>query len=355
MMKKVRFLIVRTDRIGDVVLSTPVVSVLRQARPDSYIAMMVSPFTVKLIEGSKLLDRIVVFDKKRYRGLFGSMRFAIRLRRMRFDVALILHPTRRVHILLWLAGIPRRIGWDRKYGFLLTDRIPHKKHLGKKHEVEYNLELLNYIGITPSHYEPKIFVNVDKKDRDLIDSLLMQNNINKRNMIVFHPGASCPSKRWSPGDFASVADTLIERDGFDIVVVAGEDNVGFVEDMLEHMRNRGSVLSLAGKIHLGQLSALLEDSLLLVSNDSGPVHIAVAHRTGVVVVFGRKQPGLGYLRWGPYSDKRVIIHKDVGCEECLAHRCKNGFKCLEAISPKEVLDAVYSLLGRIRSEVGVVK
>ena len=89
---------------------------------------------------------------------------------------------------------------------------------------------------------------------------------------------------------------------------------------------------------------MLKRCRLLISNDSGPVHIAVAVGTPVVSIFGRLDPGLSPQRWGPVGPRDIVIHKDVGCKECLAHNCKIGFKCLEAISVDEVLSAAERLL-----------
>jgi ADP-heptose:LPS heptosyltransferase len=100
-------------------------------------------------------------------------------------------------------------------------------------------------------------------------------------------------------------------------------------------------LFLPGSLDVGQLAALLKKSKLFISNDSGPVHVAVAVKTPVVDIFGRSQSGLSPTRWGPTGPQDIVVHKDTGCKDlCLAHDCKKGFECLVAISVEEVLSAI---------------
>ncbi|MFH1847941.1 MAG: lipopolysaccharide heptosyltransferase II [Candidatus Omnitrophota bacterium] len=339
-MKNRRFLIVRTDRIGDVVLSTPVIEALRRGYPDSFIGMMVSPKTRELVEGNPYLNKTITFDKKKHKGVFGGLRFAAILRKKRFDTALVLHPTVRAHVLLWLSGIPERIGYDKKLGILLTKKIKHRKQLGEKHESEYSLDLLKHVGVKAEGLKP--FVPVSAKDRAAVGAVLKKYAIDKKELVIVHPGASCPSKRWPTEAFAEVADEIAVKFNKKIAIIAGEDNAAFAARMKSGMRQKA--LDVAGKFSLGEVSALLENSCLLVSNDSGPAHMAAALGVPVVAIFGRKQPGLGHKRWGPVGDKNAILHKDAGCEVCLAHECKNGFKCLRAVSPAEVIEAAGRLL-----------
>lgn len=336
-----RILIVRTDRIGDVALSTPAVKAVRKAYPDSFIAMMVAPHAREIVEGNPYLNEVIVFDKKKFKGLFGSIRFSVRLRKENFDTAVVLHPTKRVHIILWLAGIEKRVGFDKKCGFLLTEKIPHTKQFGQKHEIEYNLDVLKLIGIDTIDME--LFVPVKVENRLKIENILKENDFgDNEEFVVIHPGASCPSKRWPAKRFARVADEIINKFHKKVIMIAGANDKDFGEKTREAMEEEA--LDLSGDLSVGELAALLEKARLLISNDSGPVHIAVALGVPVVAIFGRNQPGLSFKRWGPVGKDDIIIHRDVGCIECLAHNCKLGFKCLMAIESDEVIEAAGKLL-----------
>ncbi len=339
-----RILLVRTDRLGDVVLTTPAVKAVRLAYPDAYIAMMVKADTALAVKGNPYLDEVIVYDKDgRHKSVLSSVRFAIGLRKKRFDVAIIFDPSNRAHIIPYLAGIPRRIGYNENLPFLLTDRVKNVKHEGKKHEVDYSLDMLKVLGIEARDREP--YIAVDSASAAFIDSLLASHGIAKEDRIVtLHPGASCPSKIWPPERFAAAADELILRYGLKIAVFSGNDNRGKAcVDSVKKIMSQEAVF-LRGELNLSQTIALIKRSALLISNDSGPVHIAVAVKTPVVAIFGRKQPGLSPLRWGPIGKDDIILHKDVGCLECLAHNCKMDFKCLLAIEPGEVIAAAGKLL-----------
>ena len=337
-------LVIRHDRLGDVILSTPVLQALRQHVPHAFIAMMVRPACRDVVEGQPTLDEVIVSEKEgRHRRILDTIRFARRLRRYEFDTALVLHPSRRSHWIPWLAGIPVRIGYDRKSAWLLTHRLPHRKQEGAKHEALYTLELLRCFGITPSL--PALSVPVRPEAVARVDTLLAEAPLQATaRLVAIHPSASCVSKRWMPERFAQVADRLIAEHHVRVCVIAGEADVPHAEAMVRAMRQ--PVLDLAGRLSVGELAALLRRCRLLISNDSGPVHVAAAVGTPVVDIFGRNQAGLSPLRWGPLGEGHVILHKEVGCVTCLAHNCDIDFLCLTSLSVDEVYHAAVSVLAR---------
>jgi len=337
-----RILIVRTDRIGDVVLSTPIIKALREAYPNAYIAMMVSPYAKDIVEGNPYLDEVIIYDKEHnHKSWMGSVKFALRLKKKRFALALILHPTNRAHLVTFFAGIPRRIGYDRKLGFLLTDRIRHTKQFGEKHELEYNLALLTYLGIEPE--DKNLFMPIKTESERWIEDIFRQEGIKEQDkLLAIHPGASCPSKIWPNERFAEVSDKLIEKYGFKVLIISGPRDIILAQNVIKHMRH--PAINLAGKTSVSQLASVLRRCRLFISNDSGPVHIAAAVGTPVISIFGRNQKGLSPTRWGPLGKKDKVLHKEVGCLECLAHNCTRSFACLEAISIEDVLCAADSIM-----------
>jgi len=336
-----RILIVRTDRIGDVLLSTPAIKALRENYPHAYIAMMVSPYAKDIIEGNPYLDDVIIYDKDgKHKSWRRSIKFSQRLKKKRFDLAVILHPTNRVHLITFFAGIPRRIGYDRKFGFLLTDRIRHTKQFGEKHELEYNLDLLRYLGIELG--DKALYMPIKPESEKWISELFKQQDIKDTDkLLAIHPGASCPSKIWPNERFADVADKLMEKYGFKCLVAAGPKDIALANNVIKHMQH--PAISLAGKTSVSQLASILKRCQLFISNDSGPVHIASAVGTPVISIFGRSQKGLSPKRWGPVGKRDKILHKEVGCIECLAHNCVKDFACLKAITVDDVLKAVDSI------------
>ena len=338
-----RILIVRTDRIGDVVLSTPVVTAVRSAFPDAYIAMMVSFQTQEIVRGNPYLNEVIVYDKKlKHKGIFKALGFIARLKEKKFDLALILHSTNRVNCICFLAGIPKRVGYKRgKMDFLLTDKLEYTKRLGEKHESEYSLDVLRFIGIKAE--SSPLVMNIKKEDKKSIDDLLKSFGLKEEEkFIVLHPGASCVSKMWPQENFARAADSLAKRFDIKVALVSSHDQIKIAEKVKDLMENKP--LFLCGKTSLGQLGALLEKASLFISNDSGPVHIACAVGAPVISIFGRNEKGLSPVRWRGLSDKNIVLHKDVGCVKCLAHNCKKGFLCLKSITADEVIQKANELL-----------
>lgn len=334
-----RILITRTDRIGDLVLSTPVFKALRERYPDAWLACLTFLENRELVEGNPYLDEVLLYDKRgSERGVVGNLRFITRLQKRRFDIAIHLHATNRMHLLTWLAGIPVRIGWDRRLPWALSHVFAYRKKEGEKHEAEYNFDLLSPLGVeVPS--SPETYVAVSERARKSLAMLLAHLGLDQeRPWLVLNPSASCPSKMWPAERFGELACRLGQR--YNLYVVT----IGTFHDR-DRTQRVGKILGgrfydLSGRLSLGMLAALLEQAALLVSNDSGPVHIAQAVGTPVVSIFGRKDPGLSPRRWRPLGRHSSFVWKDVGCTVCLAHRCQINFLCLDAVSVEDVLEEV---------------
>jgi len=342
--KPKRVLIVRLDRIGDVLLSTPVIKAVREASPDGYIAVMVRRCAKEIVEGNPYLDEVIVYEKTgRERGIWRNLNFIRQLRRKKFDIALVLHPTKRSHLIVSLAGIPETVGYNRKWGFLLTTRIPHTKHYGLKHEIDYALDLLRYTGLEPR--DKSLYMPVNSHSENMINGLFKENGINKNDVsIAVNPGASCISKRWSAAKFGKVAERLAEKYGAKIIVIAGVSDKRLGDEAASLVKK--NCINLSGRTTISDVASILRRVKLFISNDSGPVHIACAVKTPVIAIFGRRDRGLSPERWGPTGERDMVLHKDVGCVECLAHNCRKGFQCLEAVTVDEVLAAADRILGK---------
>jgi lipopolysaccharide heptosyltransferase II len=332
-----RILIIRTDRIGDVLLSTPVIKVLRERFPSSFIAFMARPYAEDIVKSNPYLNEVIVYDKYGvHKSFLSTLKFALALRRKKFDIALILHPTNRAHIITFLAQIPKRIGYRKKFGFLLTDSIEDLKYLGEKHESAYNFDLLKTIGIENTSNE--LCLPINEEDRDFIDSLLKEKNIlEKDKIIAVNPTASCRSKIWSPIRFGKVCRKLVDEFNVKIGLICSEKDIDICRKVASFMEKRSFII-LSG-LKLKQLACFLKNSELLISNDSAPVHIAAAVGTPVISIFGRNQAGLSPTRWRPLGKEDIVLHREVGCRICLAHNCQKEFECLKAITDEDVLNA----------------
>lgn len=337
-----RILVTRTDRIGDLVLTTPVFEALRKKFPDAHLACLAFLENREIVEGNPYLDEVILYDKKgSERGWLGNFIFARRLARKRFDVVIHLHPTNRMHGVSWLAGIPIRIGYRKKNAWTLTHSMEDRKSEGLKHESEYNFDLLKLMGIEPPE-KMKPYFPLKEKDKISLDFFLRNLGLNGKTYAVLNPSASCPSKIWHAERFARLADRLQEKLGLRILLIGSQRDKPLSEKLRRYAAQ--PVIDLTGKLSLGMLGWLLKGSSILVSNDSGPVHIAAAVGTPTVSIFGRKQAGLSPRRWGPLGENTKVIHKEVACSVCLAHDCRINFLCLDVISVEEVFQEAMQML-----------
>lgn len=338
-----RILVTRTDRIGDLVVSTPVFKALRDRFPSARIEAVIFIENRELLEGNPYLDEVILYDKKgSERGLAGNLRFAAKLRRKKFDVVIHLHATHRMHQAAFLAGIPARIGWTRRSPLLLTHRFSDVKSEGKKHEAEYNFELLRPFGIEPPKdfelYVPSL-LKYEVSLKELTASLGVPGN---RPWIVINPSSSCPSKMWPAVKFSELIASL-GRKLSPVILVMGSSRDRALAEKILNAAAYPDAFDFTGRLTLGTLSALLKKASLLISNDSGPVHMASAAGTPVISIFGRNQPGLSPVRWRPLGSQCRVLWKNVGCSPCLAHNCRIHFLCLDVISVEDVMTAVSDL------------
>lgn len=338
--KPKKILLVRTDRLGDVILSTPVIKNLKLAFPQASIFFMCRPYTKEAVLGNPWLDDVIVYDKYgKHKSFLATIKFSFYLRRKRFDWAIILHPTNRAHLLAFLAGIPFRAGWNKKLGFLLNKKLTHTKDKGQKHESDYSLDVLRSLDIPIK--EKNTYFSIDAQAQSKVEELLRAKGVRENDkFIVIHPCASCISKRWPTGYFIELIRLLKKEINYKIIVVSSENEKEFVKELTDSLE----VIDLCGKLSISELGSLLKKAMLFISNDSGPVHIAASLNTPVISIFGRKNPGLSPTRWRPLGEKSYYIHKDAGCRVCLAHDCQKGFQCLRNIEPKELFGMVMNIL-----------
>ena len=336
-------LIVRTDRIGDVVLTTPVISALRENYPHARLSIMVTPQTKEIVEGNPYLDSVIILDRKKTHKNFGRLlKFILDLREKKFDLAIILHTKKMTNLICFLAGIPQRVGYrNEKFGFLLTEGIKDTRNQGTKHEAEYSLDVLRHLGITAG--QPKVYLPVQPEAERWAEQFLQESNLTAADrLIAVHPDASCISKRWPPKNFVELINKIQKQHTVKILMIGTETSRSIISEIISSVQQ--PVIDLSGKTTVSQLISLLKRCDLLISNDSGPVHLASGVGIPVITIFGRNQAGLSPIRWRPLSEKSMVFHKDVGCQICLAHNCDINFKCLEAVNPQEVFEAFDSLL-----------
>ncbi|MEI8345144.1 MAG: glycosyltransferase family 9 protein, partial [Candidatus Omnitrophota bacterium] len=335
-----RILAIRLDRLGDVVLSLPALAAIRRQFPLAQLTVMTRPATAAIVDGHPLVDEVITYHyekKGRHRGIIGNWRLIREVIRHHFDIVFILNPSVRSYMVSFAAQIPYRIGFDPKVPWLLTKGIPDLRAQGKKHESDYTMDVVRAFEVEPDRDAPVELWPVSAIESAQIDGLLERFGVGTDEpFIAVHPHASCFSKRWPSQRFAAVIERLRRLEpSLRMVLIGGPEASGVCRQLCEDDKAAG-VVDLSGRLDLRQLGALLKRCRCLLSNDSGPVHVAAAVGTKTVTIYGRNQAGLSVERWKALGSGHRALHRSVGCAVCQAHRCTIDFACLKAVTVDEV-------------------
>ncbi len=340
-----RFLVVRTDHIGDVLLSTPVLEAIKRKYPQSSVSMMISPYTKDLLANNPWVDEIITDEQKTSGGFFRLVKF---LRKEKFDCAILLRPTLRLALLLFLSGMKVRIGTGyRAYQFLFNCKVYEHRKTIEKHELEYNLGMLAPLGIPNEGYKPRIYLSAEEERHS--QRLFSDLQIKKDELkIAIHPGSGNSSLNYPLGKFVLLADKLIEEFSARVILTGNDKEVELSQTIRHRMRNKP--VDLTGKTNLRELSSLLKGSDLLISNSTGPMHMAVALGTPVVALFSPLFVA-SPKRWGPYGEGNEVVMPPLEiCHKCVREKC-SSFNCMDKIDPDEIVSRVRKILDRRSKKV----
>lgn len=295
-------LVFRNDRFGEFLLIIPALRALKDTF-NAQITIVVDDYVEELARCIEYVDEVLCWRKEKH-GLQRIWEFARQLKKKRFDVSVIFNPTQEAHFISYLTGIPIRVGYNRKWGFLLTDKMQDLKHLAEKHEVEYNLDLVGLIGSKVDDKSLSIKVPEDVEER--VRTLLEKYNLKDKEFVVIHPFTSDAYKQWPIVNFYNLIKEI--KDKVKVILIGGKEERRV--EIFEPLVDGTNVIDLVGKTSLVQLGAILEKARVLVSNDSGPVHLACCVDTPCIVLFNNSNPAKSSKRWGPWGKGHIIIEKD---------------------------------------------
>ena len=352
-----RILVIRPDLIGDLVMSLTVVRALKRTYPEAEIDLLATPGSAQVIGHDSDLTEVIAYDPNRWRrprALFqpGNWREArallIRLRARHYDLAISVHGEWAA-ILAVLSGAPRRIGFGKEsYPGLMTDNVAgqHWQPGDHLHEVDYCLQLARAAGVSivPADRIPRL--SVDPEAREAVKTLLLQAGMNPtKPLIACHVSSNNgQSKRWPLPYWGTLIDRLIRTDGLNVVLTGAPDDLPLIEEVLR--RTHEKPINLAGKTSLPQLAALLQHADLLITGDSGPMHIAAAVGTPLIAIHGPTDPALS----GPISPKATILRSDIWCSPCYTAKgppadCRFfTTQCMKDITPNQVFKVIHEKL-----------
>jgi heptosyltransferase-2 len=335
-LKKV--LIIRTDRLGDAILSTPVATAIKECHPQAEVCMLVNSGIADIIRVHLDIDDIIVddltYESSKPKGLF---QLSEELRARNFDAAIVLHPTFRLTAALFLARIPWRVGTGfRWYSFLFNKRhFEHRKD-SQKHELDYNLNLAASIGARLNRVEFRF--QIPRAVQNKISQFLVERDLrNGHPNIIIHPGSGGSARDWRPECFGQLAQQLINTLGANVFITGSKNEKHLEQTILRLTQNQP--IPMTGKLSLLELGALMQEADLFISNSTGPLHLAVALGMPVIGLYCPIRT-CRPERWGPYGQsKNVIMSQKEDCNKCLNQKPRYC-SCMDNITVEQVYQKV---------------
>jgi len=345
-----KVLLIRFRRIGDVVLTTPALALLKRRFPQAHPTYLVEEPCRRLVEGHPHLDRVLVVPARQPRRDFLKLLGAIR--RERFDVVLDFHGGPRASWITLRSGAGLKVGHGiRRKGFLYHRTVPRTGEDGPLHSVETHAGLVRALGLGFRKDEIPPVLLPPSRPEDIRSAEEAAAGAEKAKLVVFHIGAGNAYRDWGLENIAALAEMLIRRGAAKVALIGGAGDQPREQAVLaglrEDPRAGDSLLPLAGKLNLIALRELIARSSLFVGPDSGPMHLAASTTTPIVAYFGPTLPA-HFGPWRPGLDpaRTVILQKSLDCRPCRQRACVTGdFRCLRTISPAEVFSACAPFLG----------
>jgi heptosyltransferase-1 len=344
----VKILIVKLSAIGDVIHTLPALNALREHYPDAHITWLVEAAAADLVIGHRALDRVIVSNRKhwidqlkgraRWTAISEMREFWGELRDTRYDMVIDFQGLLKSGVLVWLARGKRKIGFDKgmqhqEHSYLfLNDRVPPVDM--EVHALTRGLKLLTAIGVKTG--KVAYHVPFSETDREATRDLLRDQHVSgSRPLVAINPVALWETKLWLNDRFAQLADRLVNQYHVDVVFTGGPADRRTVDTILSMMT--APAADLTGRTSLNMLAALYRQAALLVTTDTGPMHLAAAMDTPVVALFGPTAP----WRTGPFGPGHQVIRTAPACSPCFKRRCDHHrCRCMTDISVDRVLSHI---------------
>ena len=323
-------LIISTTGIGDTIWGTPAIRALKKKVPGIHLSVLANINGAEIFKGNPFIDNFFIFKKR----IFNILSLLNELRNNHFDTVIVFHATDRIiWLMAYLTGAGKIIGSIRHskgMDFVITHpvNIPHNTHA-----IHARHLLIKELGAGSDLKKIELFITDDERKR--IDDFLKKIGVNQNSIIIgFQPGAAKIYKRWPEENFVKLGKMLSEIRNNIRIIITGDSNE---KELAEGISDKVNGISLAGKLTLREISAVIERCSLFITNDTGPMHIAVALGTPTIALFS----ATGEENIEPYRPVSTftVISKPKPCKECVSKSCEKPV-CMEQISPEEVYEVV---------------
>lgn len=348
-----KVLLVRLDNLGDVLMTTPAMVAVREALPNAHLTLLTSPSGMALGPHLDMVNDLLSFNAPWMKS-FGPCREECNsgrdsravceaLQTGRYDGAIIFTVCTQsalpAALFCQMAGIPKRLAYSRENPYqLLTDWLPETDVIGVhvRHEVQRQLDLVASVEMSTANGNLR-FKTRDADRRSLLRQLGAAGINLHRPYVVVHPGATAASRRYPAPEFGRAGKLLVEKHGCTVIFTGHAEERDLIEQAQAEMEMPS--FSLAGSLNVGELAALIEGAHILISNNSGPVHIAAAVHTPVVDLYALTNP-----QHTPWRVPARVLNHDVPCRNCQKSICRHAHHdCLRLVEPKQIADAATEL------------
>lgn len=333
-----KILIVRTDRIGDTLLTLPLAVYLKKKFNDVEIIFLCRSYTKEIIRLCSSVDKIIAIDEQNF---FDTIKLLIS---EKIDVGIHVNPRLNSAFMLWLAGIKKIVGTKyRAYSILFNRRVPLHRKFNTKHELEYNFELLSGIDLEANIdlNDVDFGIRTDDNSKQLTRTKLESEGIDfNQKSIIIHTGSGGSAIDWKKKNFYELAEMISRNCNCNIILTGSSEESEMLKDLFRGLKSK--IFNVAGTLNLRDLFNLLTMSELYIGNSTGPTHLAAVAGTNVIA-FYPKIPSCSVLRWGPVTKRRFIFEPKIDCKDCNENQCKE-LNCMDSISVQEVFEKVETFL-----------
>lgn len=318
--------------LGDLVLTTPFLHVLRKAAPQARITYLVDEKLKEIVQYNPNVDEVLTVDKKGDGLSVGALCRNVRgLRSRQFDVLISLHRNERCSLLNIASGARYKTGMVHRHLRRFFDEWVRSDW--SLHAAEMYVDVLRRLGAEDCTHQGLEMWTGPEHD-EAARCFYTQHDLGDAPLVGFNIGSAVLTKRWPGERFAQVADTLAER-GYRIVFFGGSMDRELVMDAVRHMKHQPIIAT--GAFYLGGLAAAMRRCSLIITNDSGPMHVAITQKVPIVAMYGPSSP----KRFGPFTDRATVVTAQppcLGCSKGMKHTCSD-LRCMEELTVEQVLQA----------------
>jgi lipopolysaccharide heptosyltransferase II len=332
-------LIARTDRIGDLVLTLPLAGLIKKHFPNCKVSFLVRDYTKSIVNNHPFIDEVIVLKEvDGQTSLFDNLKI---IKDKKFDTCIVVYPTFILALIMFLSGIKNRIGTGyRWYSFLFNQKVYEHRKNAERHELEFNVNLLEKLNIKNDVTEANVSYNLIISESELktVTQILADEHVDlQKPIIIVHPGSGGSSIDLPIPKLAELVK-MLDADNHQVLITGNKNEI----EMCGKVKTSDRVKNLAGKFNLDELIFIIGKSTMFISNSTGPMHIAAALGK-YAIGFYPKIVSCSKERWGPYTNKKLVYEPGIDCNNCKREQCEK-LNCMDSINMSKVYSDIKNVL-----------